>query len=142
MKRFRMLSLGGLALAAVTAVIAAPALGGPGQTLTIRHQMQGCHTWSFKGGPFKSSLKVSVARSTALKVVDNDVMPHTFLQVAGPKVTISRPAMRHLGATAIVRFSKAGVYRFTTKAGEDYKFASGMKTTGEDNVLRLTVTVR
>ena len=70
-------------------------------------------------------MKVSVARSTALKVVDNDVMPHAFLQVAGPKVTITRPAMRHMGATAVVRFSKAGVYRFTTKAGEDYKFASG-----------------
>jgi len=30
---------------------------------------------------------------------------------------------------------------FTTKAGEDYSWASNMKTTGEDNVLRLTVTV-
>lgn len=142
MKRCRKLGWGGLALAAVTAAVAAPALAGPGQTLTIRHQMRGCHTWSFTGGPFKSSLKVFVARSTALKVVDNDVMPHTFLQVAGPKLTISHPAMRHVGATAIVRFSKAGVYRFTTKAGEDYKFASGTKTMGEDNVLRLTVTVR
>ena len=28
------------------------------------------------------------------------------------------------------------------KAGEDYSWASHMKTTGEDNVLRLTVTVR
>jgi hypothetical protein len=37
---------------------------------------------------------------------------------------------------------KAGVYKFTTKAGEDYSWASNMKTTGEDNVLRLTVTVR
>jgi hypothetical protein len=142
MKRFRKLSWGGLALAAVTAAVAAPALASPASTLTIRHQMHGCHAWSFAGGPFKSALKVSVARSTALKVVDNDVMPHTFLQVTGPKVTISRPVMRHMGATAVVRFSKAGVYRFTTKAGEDYKFASGTKTTGEDNVLRLTVTVR
>jgi hypothetical protein len=50
--------------------------------------------------------------------------------------------MRHMGATSVVRFSKAGVYRFTTKAGEDYKFARGTKTIGEDNVLRLTVTVR
>jgi hypothetical protein len=85
---------------------------------------------------------MSVARSTSLKIVDNDLMPHTFLQVAGQKVTIARPAMRHMGATAVVRFSKAGVYRFATKAGEDYKFASGTKTMGEDNVLRLTVTVR
>ena len=142
MKRFRKLSLGGIALAAVTAVVAGPAVAGPGSTITIRHQKHGCHAWSFAGGPFKSTLKVSVARSTSLKVVDNDVMPHTFVQVAGTKVTIARPTMRHMGATAVVRFSKAGVYRFTTKAGEDYQFASGTKTTGEDNVLRLTVTVR
>ena len=31
-------------------------------------------------------------------------------------------------------FTKAGVYRFTTKAGEDY--TKGIKTVGEDNVLR------
>ena len=38
-----------------------------------------------------------------------------------------------------VAFAKAGVYRFTTKAGEDYM--KGVKTIGEDNVLRLTVQV-
>ena len=142
MKRFRTLTLGGLALAAVTAVVAGPAVAGPGSTVTIRHQMHGCHAWSFAGGPLRSSLKVSVARSTSLTILDNDLMPHTFLQVAGTKVTIARPAMRHMGASAVVRFSKAGVYRFTTKAGEDYKFARGTKTTGKDNVLRLIVTVR
>jgi plastocyanin len=142
MKRFRTLTWGGLAVAAVTAAVAAPAIAHSSPTVTIRHEMHGCHAWSFAGGPFKSSLKVSVARSTSLTVVDNDVMPHTFIQVAGTKVTIARPAMRKMGATAVVRFSKAGVYRFTTKAGEDYKYASGTKTIGEDNVLRLTVTVR
>jgi hypothetical protein len=142
MKRFRTLSLGGLALAAVTAAVAAPAIAQPSQTITIRHQMRGCHAWSFAGGPFKSSLTVSIARSKSLTVVDNDVMPHKFLQVGGTKVTIARPAMRHAGATSVVRFGKAGVYRFTTRAGEDYKSADGMKTLGEDNVLHLTVTVR
>jgi hypothetical protein len=142
MKRFRRLSGGGLALAAATAVVAAPALAGPASTITIRHQTHGCHAWSFAGGPFMSSLKVSVARSTSLRVVDNDVMPHQFLQVGGRKITIAHAAMRHMGASSVVRFSKAGVYRFTTKAGEDYKFARGAKTVGEDNVLHLTVTVR
>jgi len=47
--------------------------------------------------------------------------------------------MAHMAATAKVRFAHAGVYRFTTKAGEDYM--EGMKTIGEDNVLRLTVKV-
>ena len=42
--------------------------------------------------------------------------------------------------TLAVTFTKPGVYKFTTKAGED--FMSGVKTIGEDNVLRLTVTVR
>jgi hypothetical protein len=50
--------------------------------------------------------------------------------------------MARVGATARVHFTKPGVYKFTTKAGEDYSWASHMKTTGEDNVLRLTVTVR
>jgi hypothetical protein len=31
--------------------------------------------------------------------------------------------------------------QFTTRAGEDYSWASHFETTGEDNVLRLTVTV-
>jgi hypothetical protein len=39
-----------------------------------------------------------------------------------------------------VTFAKSGVYRFRTKAGEDY--LARIVTTGEDNVLTLTVTVR
>ena len=46
-----------------------------------------------------------------------------------------------MGTTVKVTFTHAGVYRFTTKAGEDYPAMAGMKTVGEDNVLRLTVTV-
>ena len=34
-----------------------------------------------------------------------------------------------------------GEVRVVTKPGEDYPAMSGMKTIGEDNVLRLTVTV-
>ncbi len=45
-----------------------------------------------------------------------------------------------MNATTSVRFTRAGVYKFATKAGEDYM--KGVKTVGEDNVLRLTVTVR
>ena len=46
--------------------------------------------------------------------------------------------MGHMGAKAKITFPAVGTYRFTTKAGEDYM---PMKTTGEDNVLGLTVTV-
>ena len=38
--------------------------------------------------------------------------------------------------------TQKGVYRFTTKAGEDYRWAGSMKTVGEDNVLQLTVRVK
>ena len=47
--------------------------------------------------------------------------------------------MNHAGATTHVKFAKAGVYTFTTRAGEDYM--KGVKTIGEDNVLKLKVTV-
>ena len=44
-----------------------------------------------------------------------------------------------MGASLKITLIKPGVYHFTTKAGEDYM--AGMKTIGEDNVLRLTVVV-
>jgi hypothetical protein len=109
------------------------------KTIMIRHQLRGCHAWSFAGGPFTPSLRIRIDRDTALVVVDDDVMPHKLVQVSGPKAFVTTPSMRHMSARAVVTFRKAGVYRFTTKAGEDYM--KGMKTIGRDNVLRLTVTV-
>lgn len=142
MTRIRKLRWTGLALAGALAV-AAPAFASQNRTITIHHQMRGCHAWALgASGPYKPSLSVSLNRGATLHIVNNDVMPHTFVQTSGPNVKVVTPAMRRLGATASVHFSKAGVYRFTTKAGEDYKWASKMKTTGEDYVLRLMVTVR
>src|SRR5205085_1609078 len=111
----------------------------PQSTLTIRHQMRGCHAWSFNGGAYTASLQVRVARGTTLKVIDNDVMPHYLIQLAGPKAKLISPAMKHMSAQAKVVFPRKGTYRFTTRAGEDY--VPGMKTVGEDNVLRITVVV-
>ena len=48
--------------------------------------------------------------------------------------------MNRMGATTSITFARHGVYRFVTHAGEDY--TSGIRTIGEDNVLKLTVTVR
>ena len=107
--------------------------------LTIRHQLRGCHTWSFNNGPYKASLKITVARGTTLKVTDNDMMPHKLLQLAGPKAKLIAPAMRHMSAQAKITFAKKGTYKFTTKPGEDYM--KGIKTIGPDNVLKLTVTI-
>ena len=54
-------------------------------------------------------------------MIDNDVMPHKLVQLAGPGVRYTgNPALRHVSASVDVTFPKAGVYRFTTKAGKDY----------------------
>jgi hypothetical protein len=133
--------LGALSLALAGTLAAAASAAPAAGTLTIRHQMRGCHAWSFDGGAYKASLKIRVTRGTTLRVIDNDVMPHKLVQVSGPKATLIRPAMNHMSAQAQVVFPQKGVYKLTTKAGEDYPAMSGMKTIGEDNVLRLTVTV-
>jgi hypothetical protein len=125
---------------ALTAVFAGSALASaPKTTLTIRHQTRGCHAWSFNSGAYKASLKIKLTRGTTLNVIDNDMMPHELIQLAGPKAKVIAPAMNHMSAQAKVIFAKKGTYRFTTKAGEDY--VKGIKTVGPDNVLRLTVTV-
>ena len=139
MKQNKPIRTSALALA-VAAVFAGSAFAkSPHATLMIRHQTRGCHAWSFNGGAYKASLKIKLARGTTLKVIDNDVMPHKLVQLAGPKTKLIAPAMSHMSAQAKVIFAKKGTYKFTTKPGEDYM--KGIKTVGPDNVLRLTVTV-
>jgi hypothetical protein len=119
---------------------AGTAAGSAAKKITIRHQLHGCHAWSLNGGPYRVVLRTSVARGGSITFVDNDVMPHTLVQKSGAAVRFrGNPAMRHMGASTRITFLKAGIYRFGTKAGEDYM--SGVKTIGEDNVLRLTVIV-
>ena len=141
-KRRRTIRVVVTGLAAAGIFTAAASAHVPQATLTISHQMRGCHTWSFNNGPSKASVKIKIASRTTLKVIDNDVMPHRLLQVGGPKARLISPAMRHMSAQAKVVFPKKGTYRFTTKAGEDYPAMAMMKTVGEDFVLRLTVVVR
>ena len=144
-------------LAAVTAVVAGTASAATPAThsLVIRHQVRGCHSWSVNGGPFKASQTISLQRRGWITVTNNDVMPHKLMKTSGAAVQMQSlktsmmgmglrgrfgsGMMAHMGATVKVTFSRPGVYRFTTKAGEDYM--SGMKTIGEDTVLRLTVEV-
>ena len=131
------------AAAVTSALLAGAALASPkGATLTIRHQLKGCHTWAFTGGQWKASQAITLARGAKLTVIDNDIMPHTLVQVSGPQAKLSTPAMRHMSARASVVFPAVGKYVFRTKAGEDYPSMNGMKTIGEDNALRLVVTVR
>ena len=130
-----------LALAILIAlVVAGSALAAPNNaTLTIKHQTHGCHSWSFDGKSWHATQSITLVRGAVLAVVDNDVMPHKLIQVSGPRATVTGLMMRHMHATAHVAFPAKGTYVFKTRAGEDYM--TGIKTTGEDNVLRLVVKV-
>ena len=126
----------GVAMTATQHVAKAPAKA----TVTIRHQTRGCHSWSINAGASRASLTTTLARGGTIRFVDNDVMSHKLIKTSGPAVRyLGNSAMRHMSASVRVTFGKGGVYKFTTKVGEDYM--SGIKTVGEDNVLRLTVTV-
>ena len=129
------------ALAVTALAFASVASAHAPQTITIRHEMRGCHAWAFANGPAKASLKIRVDRDATIRFVNNDVMPHKLVQLAGPKTAIAKANMNHIGAVAVLMFPGKGVYKFTTKAGEDYK-GMAMKTIGEDNVLRLTIVVK
>lgn len=143
-------------LVSAGALMATGASASGGSTLVIRHQTKGCHAWSANGGPYGATQSIKLKRGASLSITNNDVMPHKLIQTSGPAVTITRlkagigmgvkgpfpPAMlARMGASSKVTFTKAGVYKFMTKAGEDYMSMAGMKTVGEDNVLKLTVTV-
>lgn len=127
------------ALATVIAAGAASAASTSGASVVIRHQARGCHSWSVNGGAFKASQSITLKRGSWLTVTNNDVMPHKLVLKSGPALRIAPATLGHMGALVKVTFTRSGVYHFTTRVGEDYM--AGVKTTGEDNVLRLTVTV-
>ena len=131
-----------LAACAAALLVSSASAHGTAATLTIRHQMHGCHAWSFEDGAYRATLNVQLKRGELLTIRNNDVMSHKLVRTLGPAVQLRTPAMNRMGAVARVQFTKAGVYHFKTKPGEDYSWASHMETKGEDNVLRLTVTVR
>ncbi len=147
-------------LVAVIGVLAAlgsiPAAASSGAVVQIRHQVHGCHAWSVNGGRFAARQSVVLRRGATVTFMNNDVMPHRLIQLAGPHVGMHNGStmpmgagmhraagpglMNHMGATTSLTLDKPGIYRFGTKAGEDYM--RGFETTGPDNVLRLTITVR
>jgi len=131
-----------LLVLAAAALLIVPAASAATTTITISHQTKGCHMWQVGSANPKVSLSLTVTAGTALRFVNNDVMPHRLIQQAGPKLTLVRPNMKRMSATTSVKLAHPGVYRFTTKAGEDYPWMKSMKTIGEDNVLHLTVHVK
>ena len=132
-----------VALLALGAVVATSALAASPQhaSVTIRHQMMGCHAWSVGNGPYTAHAATKLSAGGSITFTDNDVMSHQLIKKSGSAVVFSGShTMGHMGATLKVTFPHAGTYHFTTKPGEDYM--KGVKTMGEDNVLTLTVTVR
>ena len=157
MKKPAFLTFLAFMLVAIGSTASAVAAAAP-QTasVTIRHQLRGCHSWSVNGGPFAASHSMTLARGGTIRFTNNDLMPHTLIRVSGPSVRMRNGGtmtmkmgmhgmaapgvMNHMGATTTAFFTRAGTYVFKTRAGEDYM--AGMRTVGEDNVLRLTVKVR
>jgi plastocyanin len=131
-----------LLVVAAAIVAVSQASAGGSTTITISHQTKGCHMWQVGNANPKVNLSVTVKAGTALRFVNNDVMPHRLIQQAGPKLTLVRPNMNRMSVSTSVKLAHSGVYRFTTKAGEDYPWMKSMKTIGEDNVLHLTVHVK
>lgn len=131
------------ATAVIAGTLAAGAIahGPSSKTLTIRHQMRGCHSWAIAGGRFAPTQRVTLEEGSTLRLVNNDVMPHRFAQTRGAHLQIVHAKMSRIGAIASVRFNDSGVYKFTTKPGEDYPRFQHMKTVGEDYTLHLIVTV-
>src|SRR3954470_21046082 len=77
---------------------AASALASPGTQITIRHQVQGCHTWAVGTTAFKAKQSITAQRRTTFVLRNNDVMPHTLFQISGPRVTLSGARLAHMGA--------------------------------------------
>jgi plastocyanin len=129
-----------LALVAAAIAVAAPAGAKAPIQIQIQHATHGCHTWSVGHNASRALQTVRVHAGTTFTVTNNDVMPHQLVQLAGPKIALHAATMGRMGATTQFALRTPGTYRFTTKAGEDYPGVT-VKTTGEDNVLRLTVVV-
>lgn len=136
MKRYLIVAAAGISAAA----FAGQAVAASSVTITIRHQKVGCHAWAVGNGAYKATQSLTVKAGTALEFIDNDVMPHQIIEVAGRKLALSGSHLAKMGAHTTITLTKPGIYVFGTKAGEDY--TKGIATTGPDNVLRLVVTVK
>ena len=144
--------------AALAAVVAASVFAAPtaSNTLVITHKLQGCHIWALNGAKPAVNQTVKLQSGQTLTIRNTDVMPHRLIKISGAPVTMKLVSsgmmatgtlkapyaagmMPHMASTLRVSFSKAGTYTFKTAAGEDYM--AGVKTVGEDNVLKVKVIV-
>jgi hypothetical protein len=110
-------------------------------SVTIQHQVRGCHSWAVGTGPLGAAHRVTLARGATLRFVNNDVMPQKIVLKSGPKIAFSgKTNLSKPAASVKAVLAHPGVYTFGTVVGEDY--VKGIKTIGEDNVLKLVVTVK
>jgi hypothetical protein len=149
-----------VAVAALAATLGATALAAPAvnNTLVISHKVKGCHIWALNGAKPAVNQVVKLHAGQSFTVKNVDVMPHQLVKISGSPVAMKLlvagmagmgtgmmkapyPAgmMPHMSSVLRVTFPKAGVYTLKTKAGEDYM--EGVKTVGEDNVLKVRVVV-
>jgi len=145
-----------LALAAVGVLgLAASASARSNTTILIRHQTHGCHAWSVGVKvPYKAAQSLKIAPGSSITVINNDAMAHQLFQTSGPRVIIKKVpsqmmdmshefkglgVMARPGASVKIVFTKAGIYKFKTRFGEDYMKMPD--TIGEDNTLTLKVVV-
>ena len=122
----------------------------------ITHQVKGCHIWALNGARPAVNQTIRLHPGQTLTIRNNDVMPHQLIKTSGSAIVMRllAPGMMstgtHEGALRgrddaahgfgpRVSFPKAGTYVLKTKAGEDYM--AGVKTVGEDNVLKVKVVV-
>jgi plastocyanin len=136
----RLLALLALGSATVSVLAVSAGAAPPSVQVVIRHQVRGCHSWSVNNNAYGATQRVDVAPGTLLSFTNNDVMPHKLVQLSGPRFAFHSVNMHTIGAHSTIQLFARGRYVFGTKAGEDY--LKGVKTIGEDNVLRLVVTVR
>jgi plastocyanin len=130
-----------IAAALAATAFAGSAVASPGTQIMIRHELRGCHAWAVGASAFKASQSVTAAPRATFVLTNNDVMPHTLVQLSGPRVTLAHAKLAHMGASTRFTLLAPGVYTFTTKPGEDYP-GMAMKTIGEDNVLHLRIVVK
>jgi uncharacterized lipoprotein len=115
--------------------------GAKAASLVVQHVTAGCHSWSLNGSPLAPHQVARLQHGNGITITDDDVMPHELIQTAGPAAQMAGMQMAKMGAQATIVFPTPGLYKFATKAGEDYPSAAGIVTTGEDHVLTLTVYV-
>lgn len=132
------LAVAGIVAGSALASAHAPALFG---SVMIQHELKGCHSWSANGARPSASQSLVLKAGGTVTFTNNDVMPQQLVKLSGGAVQFAgNKALNKPASRVRVTFSKPGRYVFGTKPGEDY--AKGIKTIGEDHVLKLVVTVR